>query len=85
MAELVKTRHARLAVERRGIGRTELRAAVFYPDTVEKGKGYKMEKRSAAGVVAIIYPTRRKLLLITAYREGEKDCAERSTKGAPGG
>lgn len=72
MAELVKTRHARLAVERRKIGRSELRAAVFYPDTVEKAKGFKLEKRRAAGVAAIIYPTRRKLLLITAYREGDE-------------
>lgn len=77
MAELVLTRHARLAVDRRGISRGELRGCVYHPDEVTRGRHFgteRRQKRSGTGVlVAIVRPTRRKLLLVTAYRAGEDD------------
>lgn len=78
MAELVLTRHARLAVERRGIKRGPLRRAVYHPDSTEPGKHWRTERRIARCgetgevVVAIVRPTRRKILLITAYRLDEE-------------
>lgn len=73
MAELVLSRHARLAVDRRRIGRGELRSCVYHPDTVEKGRGYRVELRrkciEGRVLTAVIRPTRRKLLLVTAYRD----------------
>jgi len=75
--ELVLTRHARLAVERRGIKRVWLRRLVHKPDRMDPGDRFRTEVWRAAldemggeTLVAVLRPTRRKLLLITAYIEG---------------
>lgn len=75
--EMVLTRHARLAAERRGIKRAWLRRLAHRPDTRAPGDRFRTEVWRLAlddldgqTLVAVIRPTRRKLLLITAYLEG---------------
>ncbi|MEO1656375.1 MAG: DUF4258 domain-containing protein [Pseudomonadota bacterium] len=75
--ELVLTRHAKLAVERRGIKRVWLRQLVHRPDSTAQGDRFRteiwrlsVEELGGRTLVAIIRPTRRKLRLVTAYLEG---------------
>ena len=80
MAELITTRHARFAMERRGISRKEIRASVFSPELTQPGKRPRVERRIAGlsdrRIVAVVVIERRFLRLLTAYIEGQNDPAE---------
>ena len=72
--ELVLTRHAKFALERRQIKRVWLRRLLHRPDSREPGDRFRteiwrmtLEEGGGRMLVAIIRPTRRKYLLITAY------------------
>ncbi|NRA30025.1 MAG: DUF4258 domain-containing protein [Parvularculaceae bacterium] len=77
MAELITTRHARLAMERRGLSRRDVRAAVYDPDEIKDGKRPGVERRVAGPegrrVVAVVAIERRHLRLITAYIDARPD------------
>lgn len=72
--ELVLTRHARLAVDRRQIKRVWLRRLIHGPDRKEPGHNcctevwrLAIDERGDKDLVAVVRSTRRKHLLITAY------------------
>ena len=77
MVELITTRHARFAMERRGLSRRDVRSVVYGPDRVEDGRRPRTERRfrkvSGRTVVAVVALERRHLRLLTAYFFGEDD------------
>ena len=80
MAELITTRHARFAMERRGLSRSDVRAVVYDPDRTEAGRRPRTERRlrkvSERTVVAVVALERRHFRLLTAYVLGEDDQPE---------
>jgi len=72
VAELITTRHARFAAERRNISRAVFRSVVYSPDVVEPGNRPGTERRIAMingeNVGAVVAIERRHLRLITVYR-----------------
>lgn len=80
MAELIVSRHARMAVERRGLARGDIRACVYRPDRIAPGKAASTEVRcrmmeDGRTMVAVVHRSPRHFRLITAYVEGRRDAA----------
>ena len=71
MVELITTRHARFAMERRGLSRRDVRSAVYSPDRIESGHRLGTERRfKKVGnfiIVAVVAIERRYIRLVTAY------------------
>lgn len=75
--EIVLTRHARLAKERRNIDRRWLKRTVDEPDDILPGKANfgaevrrrRIDEADGKRLVVVLSPTRRKVLVITVYFE----------------